>query len=142
MLSLLSAVLWPPPTPLSRIFWIFGVYLISLITQQVKLRQVEVSFVPPSSFYTSHPLYPEFLSWLRMIRSSTKKHGLRLHSKDSAKPPYTVLPQQKRTADIYEAEQRFTFITGCIFARAHELGLGPRLSGIAPVFQSPSTRMP
>jgi len=77
-----------------------------------------------------------------MIRSSTKRHGLRPHSKDSAELPYTVLPQQKRTADIYEADQRFTFVTGCILARAHELGLGLRLSGIVSAYQSPSMRMP
>src|SRR5262249_45064838 len=35
---------------------------------------------------------------------------------------------------------RFTYVTGCMLARAHGLGLGPRLSDVAPAFQSPSTR--
>jgi len=38
--------------------------------------------------------------------------------------------------------KRFTRVTGCTLARAHGLDQGPRLSGVAPAFQSPSTRTP
>ena len=73
------------------------------ITRSVKPRRVEVSTVPLSSVHTSHSLYPEFLPWLRLVRSSTRDHGLRPHSKDSAEPPYTALSQHICAAEIYEA---------------------------------------
>ncbi len=69
----------------------------------VNPRRSKVSIVPLSSVHTSHPLYPEFPPWLRLVRSSTERRGLRPHSKDSAEPPYTVLSQHDCTADIYEA---------------------------------------
>jgi hypothetical protein len=103
LLSLPSQVLWPPPTPLSRISRAFGGRLIPSITWSVTPRRVEVSTVPLSSIHTSHSLYPEFLPWLRIVRSSTRVRGLRPHSKDSAEPPYTALSQHICAAEVYEA---------------------------------------
>ena len=84
-------------------FRLSAAYLIPSLRDWLFRDGVEVSIVPLSSVHTSHPLYPGFLLWLRMVRSSTRVRGLRPRSKDSAEPPYTVLSQHDRTADIYEA---------------------------------------
>ncbi len=45
-------------------------------------------------------------------------------------------------ADIYEADLSSLSVTGCVFARAHCLDRGTRLSGVAPMLRSPSTCTP
>jgi len=65
--------------------------------------------------------------------------GLRPRSRDSARPPYTMLSQHHAWLTLTRL-MRFTYVTGCAVARTH--GLGPRFSGVAPVLWSPSTRTP
>jgi len=141
LLSSPSAVLWPPPTPLSRIPPDFGGCLIPSVTRQVGPRRVEVSFVPLGSVCASHPLYPGFRLRLRMASSSTGGTGLRPRSRDSAGPSTPCSPSIAAWL-TFTRLARFTWVTGCAVARAHGLGLGPRFSGVAPAPRSPSTRTP
>ncbi len=103
LLSIPSTVLWPPPTPLSCFYPIFGGYLISSITQRVNPRQVEVSFVPLSPMHTSHSQYPEFRPRFQMVSNPPWPTGLHPRSRGSTEPPYTILSQHNCMADIYEA---------------------------------------
>jgi hypothetical protein len=107
LLSAPSTVLWPPPTPLSRVRPAFGGRRIPSVTRWVMPRRVEVSSVPFNPVRASHPQYPESPSRLHLVSHPSRDFSLRADFRRSAGPPYTRLFQNNRLAELYETA-RFT----------------------------------
>lgn len=58
--------------------------------------------------------------WLLLLPSAPfihRRSRLRPHSRDWAEPPYSLLSKHDRTADVYEACQKFTCATRYVLSR-------------------------